>query len=120
MIGQKDNQPNLCGDVAEYFMDAWDDPHNYPEIHATETFEKGHGRIEQRKYYLTTNIEWLSCKEQWGGLCVFGAVRSKVSKGDDVSEAVRYYITSLRDACTFAKTARHIGELRFFCTGASI
>ena len=57
VIGLKDNQPNLCLDAAEYFEDAWNDPRNYPEIQATETSEKGHGQIEQRKYYLTTKID---------------------------------------------------------------
>ena len=37
-----------------------------------ETTEKGHGRIEHRKYYLTTNLDWLSGKEEWGNLFGFG------------------------------------------------
>ena len=106
VIGLKDNQPNLRRDAAEYFEDAWNDPRNYPEIQTTETCEKGHGRIEQRKYYLTTNVDWLSGKEEWANLCGLGAVCSKVSKGDAVSEEVRYYITSLSDVNTFAKAAR--------------
>ena len=106
VIGLKDNQPNLRRDAAEYFEDAWSDPRNYPEVQATETSEKGHGRIEQRKYYLTTKIDWLACKDEWGGLCGLGAVRSKVTKGDIISEEVRYFITSLHDVNTFSKAAR--------------
>ena len=103
VIGLKDNQPNLRRDAAEYFGDAWSDPRNYPQIQTTETSEKGHGRIEQRTYYLTTEVDWLSCKEEWGNLCGLGAVRSKISKGDRISEEVRYFITSLSDVNTFAK-----------------
>ena len=106
VIGLKDNQPNLRRETSEYFEDAWSEPRNYPEIQTTETSEKGHGRIEQRKYFLSTKLDWLSCKEEWGGLCGLGAVCSKVSKGDSVSEEVRYFITSLSDVNTFARAAR--------------
>lgn len=99
VIGLKGNQPNLL-------EDAWNDPRNYPELQATQTFAKGHGRIEQRRYYLTTKIDWLSCKKQWGGLRGLGAVCSKVSIGENVSEEIRYFITSLSDVNTFAKAAR--------------
>ena len=55
VIGLKDNQPNLRRNASECYEDALADPRNYPEIQKCETTEKGHGRIEHRKYYLTTN-----------------------------------------------------------------
>jgi predicted transposase YbfD/YdcC len=105
-IGLKDNQPNLRRDTAAYFLDALADPKNYPEIQSTETKEKGHGRIESRKYYLTTSLNWLDDKMSWGNLNGLGMVRSKVEKNGEISEETRYYITSLTDVDIFAKAVR--------------
>ena len=71
-----------------------------------ETTEKGHGRIEHRKYYLTTNLDWLSGKEEWGNLFGFGMVRSKIETNGVISKETRYYITSLKEVGTFANAVR--------------
>ena len=106
VIGLKDNQPNLRRNASEYYEDALADPRNYPEIQKCETTEKGHGRIEHRKYYLTTNLDWLSGKEEWGNLFGFGMVRSKIETNGVISKETRYYITSLKEVGTFANAVR--------------
>ncbi len=88
VIGLKDNQPNLRRDAAEYFADAWRDPRNYPAI---QTVEKGHGQVEQRKYYLAADLAWLSEKEAWSGLTAFGAVCATVQTGERTTGETRYY-----------------------------
>lgn len=106
VIGLKDNQPNLRRDAAEYFGDAWKDPRSYPALQKLETTEKGHGRIEQRKYYLAADVTWLSGREDWCGLNALGAVRTKICSGERTTEETRYYITSLDEIDLFARAAR--------------
>jgi predicted transposase YbfD/YdcC len=106
VISLKDNQPSLRQDTADYFEDALADPKSYPELQFTETKNKGHSRIECRKYYLTTKLDWLSGKDAWGNLNGLGMVRSKVEKSGEICEETRCYITSLGDVEAFAKAAR--------------
>ena len=59
VLGLKDDQPILRQDTEDYFFSALQAPKLYPSVSHTRTFEKGHGRIEQREYYLVTDIDWL-------------------------------------------------------------
>ena len=106
VIGLKDNQPNLKQDTAAYFEAAQKDPQLYPDIQHFQTVDKGHGRIEVRNYYLTTDIAWLTQREDWARLRGLGFVRSRVTSGDRTTEEVRYFITSLQDVKRFAKAVR--------------
>lgn len=57
-----------------------------------ETVDKGHGRIEKRTYYLSSDLS---------GLSGIGMVRSQAAVGEAVSSEIRYAITSLKfDAAT--------------------
>ncbi len=40
--------------------------------------EKDHGRIEQRRYYLETKIDWLSQRSDWVGLRGIAMVKTNV------------------------------------------
>lgn len=51
-LALKGNQTSLHEDVKLYFE-------NLPAEQTTVTKEKGHGRIEQREYFLETDIDWL-------------------------------------------------------------
>ena len=99
-IGLKENQPNLFKDAEDYFADF------AAESDKTSTFEKGHGRIEIREYFLTTDIDWLEQRDDWANLRALGMVRSKVIKGTYESEFTRYFITSLIDVNEFAYAVR--------------
>jgi predicted transposase YbfD/YdcC len=106
VIGLKDNQPTLRRDTADYFSAALADRNLYPDIQHFQTAEKGHGRIEIRDYYLTTDLGWLHGREEWGGLNGLGLVHAKVIMGKKVSEENRLYITSLTDTKQFANAVR--------------
>ncbi|MBK8395426.1 MAG: hypothetical protein IPL26_09315 [Leptospiraceae bacterium] len=41
------------------------------------TEQKGHGRIEKREYWLLSDIDWISKKDEWKGLKSVGMVRSE-------------------------------------------
>lgn len=99
-IALKENQPCLYKDAEDFFAEF------SKESDWTETSEKGHGRIEKREYFLTTDIDWLKQHSEWENLNAIGMVRSKVTEGEKESDYVRYYITSLTDIHEFAYAVR--------------
>lgn len=52
-IALKENKPNLFKDTEDYFHEFTNECEN------NKVFEKGHGRIEMREYFLSTDIDWL-------------------------------------------------------------
>lgn len=107
-IALKENQPNLRKDAEDYFLAALSDKNQllFSKPKITRTLEKGHGRIETRQYYLTTDISWLSQLKEWKNLNSLGMVKSKTECNGVISEDVRYYISSLTDVSLFAKAVR--------------
>jgi len=102
----KGNQTSLHDDVRLYFESATKQPQFYEGMANYKTTQKGHGRIEQRYYCLTSDIDWLAHKPEWEGLSAIGFVRSVVEKAGKKSEEVRYFITSLNDVEVFAHAVR--------------
>lgn len=100
VIGLKGNQSTLLEDVRLYF----DDYIN--EFDSSETFEKGHGRIEKREYFLLTETDWMWQKSQWAKLNSVGAVKSTVEEKGKTRTETRYFITSLTQIDEFAHAVR--------------
>ncbi|MEG0340526.1 MAG: hypothetical protein RR573_11495, partial [Oscillospiraceae bacterium] len=48
------------------------------ECSHTKSLEKGHGRIEKREFFLSSEIEWLPQKSSWTNLNAIGAVKSDI------------------------------------------
>ncbi len=73
-----------------------------------ETVDGGHGRIETRKYAMTSDIDWLQDKEKWAGLKSLGMVESTREIKGECSHEKRYYISSLEcDAKKFGDAVRN-------------
>ena len=102
----KGNQTSLNDDVIRYFEDALKSRKFYEPIGEKATIDNGHGRIEKRKYFLTTDVEWLAQRPEWQELNGIGMVQSNVEEKGVVREETRYFITSLTDVKTFAKAVR--------------
>lgn len=72
-----------------------------------ETVEKGHGRVETRRYWITNKIEWLDNKADWVGLKSIGLVESERYVKGDTSYETRCFICSVKpDARKFAQAVR--------------
>ena len=56
--------------------------------------EKNHGRAEKRTAYTTTNIGWLSQKNEWKNLCCIGAIHTEISTKKESWSEWRYYISN--------------------------
>lgn len=105
-LSLKENQPLLYKEVQEYFSAAFAEPKNYTKVKELKTIDKGHGRIEIRTYYLTSEIEWYENKQDWINLCGFGMVKSRTECNGHISEDIRYYITSLNNIGDFSNAVR--------------
>ena len=72
-----------------------------------QSIEKGHGRIETRRYWQSTDIDWFEDKRLWKGLQSIGMVESiRNVKGKNSIER-RYYLASLPlDAEQLGKAVR--------------
>lgn len=107
VLALKGNQGTLYADVKLY-MDSIIDQKikNIPHMNFN-TIDKGHGRIEERSYFVTESIDWLEQKKSWEGLKSVGVVESKRHIGEAISIERRYYISSLSaNAERFGNTVR--------------
>lgn len=112
VISLKGNQGTLHNEVKEYYEDLKEDmaeieTGNHESVKVVKTLDKGHGRIEERKYFYSTDIDWMiDAKKDWVGLAGIGMVYRKVIEKDKVTEEIQYYIGSIKDISQFAKAVR--------------
>jgi predicted transposase YbfD/YdcC len=73
----------------------------------TETLDKGHGRLEVRRYWQTEKLAWFADPSQWKGFCRVGVVESRRTLQGRESVERRYDLSSLKaDAKQFARAVR--------------
>jgi len=107
VIAVKGNQPSLHEDISLFFADVKtsrfkDTPHTY-----YKTVEKGHGRIDIRRYWLSPASEALRPGQEWTDLNGVGMVESERHIGKTMTIERRYYITSHREqVAVFARAVR--------------
>ena len=106
VLALKRNQPGLDRAVREYFEVAEDEDWVGSQIAHEATSEEGHGRIEHRNYFLSTDLSSLSGVEKWKGLKAIGMVESERHSGGRVSFEQRYFITSFGDVKLFQQAVR--------------
>ena len=78
ILSLKRNHEHLYDDV-KLWLDTQFDSGNLP---VNETVDKDHGRIEVRRYALSTKIDWLDNKSDWTGLSAVAMVESTRSIGE--------------------------------------
>ena len=107
VLALKENKKTLYEETSRFFdnMDSMkDDGYTFDEY---TTVDGGHGRIETRKYVMTSDIDWLEAKADWPGLKSLGMVESTREVNGESSHEKRYYISSLnRDAQVFGNAVR--------------
>ena len=107
LLAVKDNQKGLHEDI-KFFFEV-EKKSNFKDVAVDyyETVEKGHGRIEIRRYWTTSDIGWLKEPGLWRDLNLIGMVESERHIGEKVSVERRYYISSLaNDARVFGRAVR--------------
>lgn len=73
-----------------------------------KTVEKGHGRIEKRWYYYSTDIKWMiDATKDWAGLSGIGMVVRETEISGKKSVETSFYIGSIISVKTFEKAVRN-------------
>jgi predicted transposase YbfD/YdcC len=95
VLAVKDNQPKLHEAIHEFFAQHLEDDCESIACRRYESHEKGHGRVDDRYYYLAKLPDAFPLKEKWPGLKAIGmAVRVTEHTSGKQSDDVRYYISS--------------------------
>ena len=107
VLALKDNHPTLSAAVTLFLHEARDT--GFTDIvHAYhETVDGDHGRLETRRYWITSEIESLGAKGSWSNLHSVGMVEARREVGDMVQVETRYFLTSLpAQGVRFAQAVR--------------
>jgi len=107
VISLKGNQGTLHDDVRLFLESNKKDEFKKTEHDYFETVEKGHGRVETRRYWITDKIEWLEAQKEWSGLKSIGLVETERYVKGETSSEMRCFIASISpDARKFAQAVR--------------
>jgi predicted transposase YbfD/YdcC len=90
LLAVKDNQRALNDDIKRYFDDAPPD-----ELHAFQTTDADHGRIEVRRHVVSHNVDWLAEDSRFPSIKSIAMVENTVERNGETSCERRYYICSL-------------------------
>ncbi len=96
-LSLKGNQGILHEEVREYFQWARAIDFKQLEFDYAEAVEKDHGRIETRRCWSVSDVDWITAKAEWQGLrsiCAVEAQRVEVTTNKQSIET-RYFISSL-------------------------
>jgi len=107
VLALKKNHGHLYEDVTLFLDDAR--ANDFADLdHAYhETVDGDHGRIETRRYWITSEIDWLGAKASWSNLQSLGMVESHRDIGEKVEIERRYYLVSMpADGVRFGEAVR--------------
>lgn len=97
VLSLKANHPTMHQDVITTFNEGVDTAFKGISHQSFETVEKGHGRIETRRYYLVNDplyMQYLESNEKWPNLGSIGMVEAQREVDGIVSKERRYYLCS--------------------------
>lgn len=105
VLALKGNQGTAFAEVKSFLDDAIQ--RNEKHLVTTATVDKGHGRLEERRYWQSEQLAWFADRAEWEGLRSVGVVESiRTVHGQETLER-RYYLSSLtNDAVRFARAVR--------------
>ena len=98
LLAVKDNQPTLREDVEQEFRLAQQNGFALMDHQYFETVEKDHGRIEQRKYWITQDVQGIGTGEKWPNLAAMAMCRAMRTVNGQTSTEDRFFITSRKSA----------------------
>lgn len=98
VLSLKGNQRVLHDDVRLFFEDCVNTNFKDVPYDFYETVDNDHGRIEIRKYWTVSDLEWLHNKKAWSGLQTIGMVTRERHINNKISTETSFHISSLN--CT--------------------
>lgn len=107
VISLKGNQGQLHDDISLFLKTEKENAFEKTAHDYYETIEKGHGRVETRRYWITNKIDWLDSKNEWEKLTTIGLVESERYIKGETSTEMRCFICSIKpNAKKFATAVR--------------
>lgn len=95
LLQLKGNQGTLHKETIELFDQCLTDDCRGIAYSTAATTDKGHGRIEQRQLWATSEVNWFAEKGKWKSLRSLIRVQAKRTLNGETSDEYRYYISSL-------------------------
>ena len=95
VLALKANHPIVYEEVSTFLNTAVAEGFGRYSYDYDETLDGDHGRIEVRRVWSTSAIDWFADRDQWPGLRSFGLVEAQRTVGEHTSIERRYYLSSL-------------------------
>lgn len=108
-LALKKNQGTLYENVKETFVLTQAEDFAQVQHQFHYTVNKGHGRLEVRRYWTISDPEYLAYldpKGRWKGFQSIGMVQAERRLGEQITQETRYYWLSFAGAKTFAHAVR--------------
>ncbi len=106
VVALKGNHETLYNEVKDYYLDTEADGFKNEDIQYYRTIEKGHGRIEERRYYYSTDIKWMEARKDWSKMKGIGMVVRKVQTGEKETEERQFHFGSVNVVKDYADAVR--------------
>ncbi|MCK5199387.1 MAG: ISAs1 family transposase [Spirochaetales bacterium] len=112
VLALKGNQGTAHKEIQEYFdmivpTPLMEQSSSSDQIDFFKTIDNDHGRIEIRRYWTSSDLDWFEDKNKWNGLRGIAMVESVRKIGNESSCERRYFLMSMDcDAKLFAKACR--------------
>nr|WP_274600256.1 ISAs1 family transposase [Thiocystis violacea] len=107
VLALKGNQETLAGEVEEAFINADASDYAGLDSESLETVERGHGRLETRRYRTLGDLSGVARSALWEAMNMIGMVESRREVAGKVSIETRYFIGSIgTSAARFAHATR--------------
>jgi predicted transposase YbfD/YdcC len=95
VIAVKDNQPTLADAIQTFFIDHMESGLKKLKHWSHQTHEDGHGRIDDRSYYLAEVPSDFACRKDWPWVKAIGCTVRMTRPGDgSETDEVRDYLSS--------------------------
>ncbi len=95
VLSLKKNHSNLFDDVKTFFEFEKKEKFRNIEFDYCEELNKEHGRIETRKCWVSSQIDWIGQKEEWEGFNSIAMIESTRTIKDKTTTETRFFIASL-------------------------
>lgn len=107
VLSLKGNQGNLHDNIALFFDYAATNDFSGIDYDYYEASDGGHGRVEVRRHWTVSDLDWLDGKDRWKDLTTIVMVERERHIKDEISKETTYYISSMgRDAQRLAGAIR--------------
>lgn len=94
VLAVKGNQPTLHQGLMDYFEEHFEEDFARAKVRRHETSEKGHGRLEDRWYYISPVPDDLPDRDRWTKIKAIGMALSCTQRDGKECYEARYYILS--------------------------